>query len=208
MRSGTMGRAAGDGTGAGGVLAAVVGRRSLAKPNPPRRHRATEKPFWYFDFLCASGESWSVSKGETARGRPGPGCEVNSQTPGDSSGPGSDGPADLFIGQSSRLLEYVEKHGFGQLPGLRVLIRGVVGGEQDLAIGQRIFRAVPEYVSGFAGQPAAAHKVQVSIEADLPQSDHHFNRRRPLDLAIEKGRAVGKFEGKACCRAARAAAVM
>src|SRR5215475_12354947 len=64
---------------------------------------------------------------------------------GDTSGCGSDGPANLLISQTGGLLEYVEEHWPGQLSGLRVLIRGVIGSQKNLAVRQREFCTVREH---------------------------------------------------------------
>ena len=51
-----------------------------------------------------------------------------------------------FIGQFARSLENLSEHLFGQLARLRVLIRGVIGGQEDASIGQRVFGAVAEFI--------------------------------------------------------------
>src|SRR5579863_6749664 len=90
------------------------------------------------------------------------------------------------IGKFCRLLEYLHKHFPRQLTRPRVLVRGMVGGQQDLSVRQLVLRAMSENVGllcewiaprlaafrrrwMLTAQPAKAlHVIQICVESNLP----------------------------------------
>ena len=111
----------------------------------------------------------------------------------------------MGIGKFCRLLEYLDEHLPRQLAGLGVLVRRMIGRQQDLAVRHFVTRAMLEDVGLLALQQAAALEViQIGVEADLVPA-----RLRPSHFLILPARDRERSSrprvpwAEACCPAER-----
>ena len=97
----------------------------------------------------------------------------------------------------ARALENRPKHLFGQLARLGILIGGMVGSQQNAAIGQGVFGAVPEFKLTLASDLFSTQQIiQVGLESDSPQGDNHAQMSQSFQFALQERSAVGQLLGQ------------
>ena len=72
----------------------------------------------------------------------------------------------------------------------------MIAADERLSVRQPVRESVPERRSRPRHMPASLQQLQVGVEPNLPESDHHSNARKRVELRFEVRQAVADFFGR------------
>lgn len=99
-----------------------------------------------------------------------------------------------MIGKARGFFKYLHEHLASEFSGLGVLVGGVVGSQQDIAVRQFVFCAVGKDILRFAFEHTPTLQiVQIGIKANFSQRDYDLQFLQAFNFAIQIRRAVGQL---------------
>lgn len=98
----------------------------------------------------------------------------------------------LALRNPSCRTEDILEHGHRELAGRGVLVGRMIGRQQHDAVRHLVLGGVAEFVSALApDDPAPSQVIEIGVETDSPERDHHFHGLKRRQLAIEVPGAIG-----------------